>query len=111
MDVLCPQTFYGKIKLLEFSVKGLRMPGVINIRNRSVCNPYVIRIDSSTPVMAQKISTDIPRGFLEAVRMPPEVIGNSRKPQGPIGMVHEEAHGYVISLQIYTDSHGDVYRQ
>ena len=25
MDVLCPQTFYGKIKLLEFSVKGLRM--------------------------------------------------------------------------------------
>ena len=38
-DVLCPQTFYGKIKLLEFSVKGLRMPGVINIRNRSVCNP------------------------------------------------------------------------
>ena len=32
-DVLCPQTFYGKIKLLEFSVKGLRMPGVINIRS------------------------------------------------------------------------------
>ena len=33
MDVLCPQTLYGKIKLLEFSVKGLQMPGVINIRN------------------------------------------------------------------------------
>ena len=32
-DVLCPHTFYGKIKLLEFSVKGLWMPGVINIRN------------------------------------------------------------------------------
>ena len=51
---------------------------------------------------------DIPGGYLEAVRMPPEVNGNSRKPQGPIGMVHKEGHGYVIGLRICTDSHGAV---
>ena len=33
--------------------------------------------------------------------MPPEVNGNYRRPQGPMGMVHEEGHGYVISLQIW----------
>ena len=43
--------------------------------------------------------------------MPPEANGNSRKPQGPIGMVRKEGHGYVISLRIYTDSHGGVYGQ
>ena len=48
---------------------------------------------------------------LEAVRMPPEVNGYSRKPQRPIGMVRKEGQGYVISLQIYTDSHGGVYGQ
>ena len=59
--------------------------------------------------MARKISTDISRGCSEAVRMPPEVNGNVRKPQGPIGMVRKEGH--VISLRIYTDSHGGVYKQ
>ena len=38
----CPQTFYRKIKLLEFSVKGLRMPGVINM--------YVICIVLTAPI-------------------------------------------------------------
>ena len=33
MDVMCPWGRHVKIKLLEFSVKGVRMPGVINIRN------------------------------------------------------------------------------
>ena len=61
--------------------------------------------------MAQKISTDIPGGCLEAVRTSPEVKGKSRKPQGPIEMVRKEGHGYVISLRICTDSHGGVYRQ
>ena len=61
--------------------------------------------------MARKISTDIPRGCSEAVRMPPEVNENSRKLQGPIEMVRGEGHRYVISLQIYTDSHRDVYGQ
>ena len=31
-DMKCPWGCHGKIKLLEFSVKGLQMPGVINIR-------------------------------------------------------------------------------
>ena len=47
----------------------------------------------------------------EAVRTPPEVNRNSRIPQGPIGKVRKEDHGYVITLQIYTDSHGGVYGQ
>ena len=58
--------------------------------------------------MARKISTDIPGGCLEALRMPPEVNRNSRKPQGPTGMVRKEGHGEVITLRIYTDSHGGV---
>ena len=61
--------------------------------------------------MARKISTDIPGRCSEVVKMPPEVNGNSRKPQGPIGMVCKEGHGYVINLRIYTDSHGGVYGQ
>ena len=31
MDVNCPWNIHGKIKLLEFSIKGLRMSGVTNI--------------------------------------------------------------------------------
>ena len=38
-DVKCPWGHHGKIKLLEFSVKGLQILGVINIRIGSVCNP------------------------------------------------------------------------
>ena len=38
-DVKCPWACHGKIKLLEFSVKALMMPGIINIRIGSVCNP------------------------------------------------------------------------
>ena len=99
------------------------MPGVINIRNRSVCHPYCpystrrspcgIRdiLDSSAPIMARKISTDIPGGCSEVVRTPLEGNRNARKPQGPIGMVRKEGHGYVISLRIYTDSHRGVYGQ
>ena len=49
--------------------------------------------------------------YLDVVRTPPGVNENSRIPQGPIGMVRKECHGYVISLRIYTDSHGGVYRQ
>ena len=51
--------------------------------------------------MARKISTDIPGRCSEAVRTPLEVNGNSQRPQGPMGMVHEEGHGYLISLQIW----------
>ena len=61
--------------------------------------------------MARKIYTDIPGGYLEAVRTPLEVNGNARKPQGPIGMVCKEGHGYVISWRICMDSHGGVYGQ
>ena len=38
--------------------------------------------------------------------MPPEVNRHCRKPQGPIGMVREEGHGYVIVCgyaRIFTD--------
>ena len=59
-------------------------------------------------IKTQEISTDIPGGYLEAIRTPPEVNGNSRKPQGPIGMVRKEGHGYVIGLQICMDSHRGV---
>ena len=38
MDVKCPWRRHGKIKLLEFSVKALRIRGVINICIGSVCN-------------------------------------------------------------------------
>ena len=61
--------------------------------------------------MALKISTDIPGWCSEGVRTPPEVKGKSQKPQGPIGMVRREGHGYVISLRICMDSHGGVYGQ
>ena len=61
--------------------------------------------------MAWKISTDIPGGSSEAVRTPLEVNGISRKPQVPIGMVRKEGQRYIISLRIYTDSHGGVYGQ
>ena len=58
--------------------------------------------------MAQKISTDIPRGCLEAVRTPPEVNGHCRK---TVGMVCEEGHGYVISLWICTDIYEYIHGQ
>ena len=38
MDETGLQALHGKIKLIDFSVKGLRMLGVINIRNSSVSN-------------------------------------------------------------------------
>ena len=124
-DVMCPQTFYRKIKLLEFSVKGLRMPGVINIliRMLSVCHlycPYSTRrspcgirdiLDSFPPIMARKISMDIPGGCSEAVRMPPKVNGHCWKTNGPTGMVCEEGHGYIISLQICTAIYGYIHGQ
>ena len=62
---------------------------------RSPCGIWDI-LDSSTPIMAQKISTDIPGGCSEAVRTPPEVNGHCQKSHGPIGMVREEGHRYVI---------------
>ena len=71
---------------------------------RSPCGIRDI-LDSSAVIVAREISADIP------VRTPPEVDGNSRKPQGPIGMVRKEGHEYVISLPIYTGSHRGVYRQ
>ena len=43
--------------------------------------------------------------------MLPEVHGPCRKPQGSVGMVIREGHGYEISLQIFTDIPGGVYRQ
>ena len=40
--------------------------------------------------------------------MPPEINGHCQKPQGPIGMVREEGHGYVICLRICTDIYGSI---
>ena len=54
---------------------------------------------------------DIPRGCSEAVRTPLEVNGHYRKPQGPIGMVREEGHGYEICLRICTDIYGSNHGQ
>ena len=42
MDATGLQALHRKIKLLDFSVKGLQMLRVINIHNLSVCNLYVI---------------------------------------------------------------------
>ena len=39
MDAVCPQVRYGKIKLLDFSVKFLWILSLINIRNSSVTRP------------------------------------------------------------------------
>ena len=61
--------------------------------------------------MARKISTDIPGGCSEAGRTPPEVKGHCRKLHGPIGMVREEGHGYVICLRICTDIYGSIQGQ
>ena len=38
-DATGPKAVHGKIKLLDFSVKGLQMLGLINIRYSSVSNP------------------------------------------------------------------------
>ena len=38
-DVKCPWGRHGKMKQLEFSVKGLRIRVVINIHIGSVCHP------------------------------------------------------------------------
>ena len=51
---------------------------------------------------------DIPGGFSEVERTPLEVNGNCQKPQGPIGMICKEGHGYVNSLQICMDIPGGV---
>ena len=67
-DVMCLWGRHGKMKLLEFSVKGLQILGVINIRITSVCNPQSIRnvltasvhvLESSVPIKTQKMYTDI----------------------------------------------------
>ena len=80
------------------------------ITRRSSCGIRDI-LDSSAPIMGQKVSTDIPGECSEAVRTPPEVNGHCRKPQGPIGMVGEEGHGYVICLWICTDIYGSIHGQ
>ena len=54
---------------------------------------------------------DIPGGCSEAVRMPLEVNRHCRQTHGPIGMVREEGHGYVISLRICTDIYGSIHGQ
>ena len=54
---------------------------------------------------------DIPGGCSEAVRMPQEVNGHCRKPQGLIGMVREEGHRYEICLRICTDIYGSIHGQ
>ena len=109
-----------KIKLLECSVKGLQILGVITICVVSVCNPESVCnvltasvhvLDSSVPIKTQKIYTDIHGGCLEAVRTLPEVYGHCRKPQGSIEMVFGEGHGYEISLLIFTDIPRGVYGQ
>ena len=108
-NVTCPLGRHRKIKLLEFSVKGLRMPGVINIRITSVCNPQSVCnvltasvhvLESSVRIKTWKMYTDIHGGCSEAVRMLPEVYGHYRKPQRSIGMVLGEGHGYEICPQI-----------
>ena len=55
-DMLCPWECHGKIKLLEFSVKGLRILGVINIR----INPYVIHKASLTSLQHPYMSLTHP---------------------------------------------------
>ena len=119
-DLICPWGRHGKIKLLEFSVKALRILGVINIHITSVCNPQSIRniliasvhvLESSMPIKTRKMYTDIHGGCSEAVMMLPEVYRHYRKPQGSIGMVLGEDHGYAICLQIFTAIPGGVYRQ
>ena len=40
--------------------------------------------------------------------MPPEVNENCQKPQGPIGLIRKECHGYVNSLRICTDIPGGI---
>ena len=39
MDAMCPQGRYGKIKLLDFPINGLRTLSVIDIHNSSVSRP------------------------------------------------------------------------
>ena len=61
------------------------------------------------PTKAWKVYTDIHGGSAEAVRMLPEVYRHCRKPQGSIGMVLGEGHGYEISLRIFTNTVDTVY--
>ena len=111
-----------KIKLLEFSVKGLRILGVINICIGSICNPYGIPnvltapvhiLDSFVPIKARKMYMDIYGGCSEAVRTLPKVYRHFRKSQGYIGMVLGEGHGCESSrrifLEVYTDNRDRLY--
>ena len=41
-DAMCPWRCHGKIKLLDFSIKALRILSVIDIRSSSVSHPYFI---------------------------------------------------------------------
>ena len=68
-------------------------------------------LESSVPIKTRKMYTDIHGGCLEAVKMLPEVYGHYWKPQGSIGMVLGEGHGYEICLRIFPDIPGGVYGQ
>ena len=68
-------------------------------------------LESSVPIKARKIYTDIHGGCSEAVKILPEVYGHCWKPQGLIGMVLGEGHGYEISVRIFMDIPGGVYGQ
>ena len=63
------------------------------------------------PIKTRKMYMDIHGGCSEAVRTLPEVYGHYRKPQGSIGMVLGEGHGYEICLRIFTDIPEVVYGQ
>ena len=103
MNVMCLWGRHGKIKLLELSIKGLRILGVINIRITSICNPQSVCnvltasvhvLESSVPIKTLKMYTDIHGGWSETVRMLPEVYRHYQKPQGSIGIFPE----------VYTDN-------
>ena len=106
-DVKCPCGRHGKIKLLEFSVKGLQTRGHPYSTHTFPCGIRDI-LDSSVSINSQKLYMDIPGVCSEAIRPPSEVYGHCRKPPGSIEMVLGEGHGYEICLWIYTDIPGGV---